>query len=200
MAGSHLKSFEELKEQFKRLPGIGSRSAERIAFHLLRCPKEDVEGLAASLLNLRSAIRHCSTCFNLTESDPCPLCVNPHRDPKEIWVVEQPDDVMTLESTGLIKGVYHVLMGHIAPLDGVEPGDVTIDELIERARRVEAREVILALNPTLEGDGTAMHIQSLLADLGIRTTRPARGLAVGSQLGHSNQNMLQAAISGRSAF
>jgi len=155
--------------------------------------------MAQAVLDLKDKVGHCSSCFNLTEADPCAICADPGRDQKEIWVVEQPKDLLALESTGMIRGVYHVLMGHIAPLEGVEPGDLTIDALLQRARSQDAREVILATNPTVEGDGTALHLESLLRDLKIKTTRPARGLAVGSALEYATPGMLEAAIRGRSA-
>ncbi len=199
MADTRIESLERVKELFQQLPGIGPRSAERVAFHLLRSPREYAAAMAQAVLDLKDKVGHCSSCFNLTEADPCAICADPGRDQKEIWVVEQPKDLLALESTGMIRGVYHVLMGHIAPLEGVEPGDLTIDALLQRARSQDAREVILATNPTVEGDGTALHLESLLRDLKIKTTRPARGLAVGSALEYATPGMLEAAIRGRSA-
>ena len=198
MSGEPIESLGRLKKQFQKLPGIGPRSAERLAFHVLREPREFAAALAQAILDVKDKVIHCSTCFNLTEADPCAICADPGRDAGEVWVVEQPKDLMALESTGLVHGQYHVLMGHIAPLDGVEPDDLTIDALVQRVRAGDVREVVLALNPTLEGDGTALHIQSLLSDLEVRVTRPARGLAVGSQLEYASVGMLEAAIRGRS--
>ena len=192
-----IESLARLKEEFQKLPGIGPRSAERLVFHVLREKREYAAGLAQALLDVKDKIIHCGICFNLTESDPCPVCANPQRDRKEIWIVEQPKDVIVLESTGLVRGTYHVLMGHIAPLEGIEPEDLTIDALIERVRRGEVREVVLALNPTLDGDGTALHIQSLLSGFDVTGNRPARGLSVGSQLEYASLGMLEAAIRGR---
>ena len=192
-----IESLARLKGEFQKLPGIGPRSAERLAFHVLREKREYAAGLAQALLDVKDKIIHCGICFNLTESDPCPICANPQRDRKEIWIVEQPKDVIVLESTGLVRGTYHVLMGHIAPLEGIEPEDLTIDALIERVRGGEVREVVLALNPTLDGDGTALHIQSLLSGYHVTVTRPARGLAVGSQLEYASLSMLESAIRGR---
>ena len=197
MNSEPIESLARLKEEFQKLPGIGPRSAERLAFHVLREKREYAAGLAQALLDVKDKIIHCGVCFNLTESDPCPICANPQRDRKEIWIVEQPKDVIVLESTGLVRGTYHVLMGHIAPLEGIEPEDLTIDALIERVRRGEVREVVLALNPTLDGDGTALHIQSLLSGYDVTVTRPARGLAVGSQLEYASLSMLESAIRGR---
>ncbi len=200
MSGEPIESLGRLKAQFQKLPGIGPRSAERLAFHVMREPRDYAAGLAQAILDVKDKIVHCRTCFNLTETNPCEICADPRRDHGEIWVVEQPKDVIALEATGLIRGVYHVLMGHIAPLDGVEPEDLTIDALIARVREGEVREVVLALNPTLDGDGTALHLHSMLGEVGVTVTRPARGLAVGSQLEYATVAMLESAIRGRSAL
>ncbi len=197
MSGDSIESLGRLKEQFQKLPGIGPRSAERLAFHVLREGRDFAAGLAQAILDVKDKIIHCGICHHLTESDPCAICADPNRDPSEIWVVEQPKDLLALETTGLVRGVYHVLMGHIAPLEGVEPEDLTIDALVRRVREGEVREVVLALNPTVDGDGTALHLQSLLADADVRITRPARGLAVGSQLEYATVGMLEAAIRAR---
>ena len=195
-----IESLARLRAEFQKLPGIGPRSAERLAFHVLREPRGEAAQLAQAILDVKDKVIHCRTCFNLTETDPCAICADPRRDHEEIWVVEQPKDLLALEATGLVRGVYHVLMGHIAPLEGVEPGDLTIDDLIARVRKGPVREVVLALNPTLDGDGTALHVQSLLADQPVRVTRPARGLAVGSQLEYATPGMLEAAIRGRTSM
>jgi recombination protein RecR len=192
-----LGPLERLKEHLQKLPGIGPRSAERIVFHLLRESPDYATALAQAIRDVKEGIRHCKVCYNLTEQELCSVCSNPARDQGEIWVVEQPKDVLTLESNSLIRGVYHVLMGHIAPLDGVEPSDLTIDALVRRVRAGGVHEVVLATNPTLEGDGTALHIQSLLADLKVKITRPARGLAVGSQIEYATAAMLDAAVRSR---
>jgi recombination protein RecR len=197
MSREPIESLTRLKDQFQKLPGIGPRSAERLAFHLLREPRESAAALAQAILDIKDRIIHCRVCFNLTETDPCAICAAPSRDHGEIWVVEQPKDLMALESTGLIRGVYHVLMGHIAPLEGIEPDDLTIGALIDRVRSGSVREVVLALNPTIDGDGTALHIQSLLGDFDVTVTRPARGLAVGSQLEYATVGMLESAIRAR---
>jgi len=186
-----------LREAFQELPGIGPRSAERLAFHVLRQPREEAARLAQAILDVKDKIIHCRVCFNLTEQDPCGICTSDERDQGEVWVVEQPRDLMALEATGLIKGVYHVLMGHIAPLDGVEPEHLTIEKLAARVKAGGIREVVLALNPTVDGDGTALYIQQLLEPTGVRVSRPARGLAVGSQLEYATPSMLEAAIRGR---
>lgn len=197
-SSDNLATLERLKEAFQKLPGIGARSAERLAFHLLREPRKEAEGLSAAILAIKDSIFHCSVCYNLTEHDPCPICTNAGRDQGEIWVVEQSKDVIALEATGLVRGVYHVLMGHIAPLEGIEASDLTITSLIERVKKGTVREIVLATNPTIEGDGTALHIQSTLMEMGVTITRPSRGLAVGSPLEYASPAMLETAIRGRS--
>ncbi len=197
MSSEPVESLTRLREQFQKLPGIGPRSAERLAFHVLREPREFAAALASAILDVKDKVIHCRTCFNLTESDPCSICLDGKRDLSEIWVVEQPKDLLALEATGLVHGAYHVLMGHIAPLEGVEPEHLTLDALIARVRKGGVREVVLALNPTLDGDATALHIQSLLSDSGVLVTRPARGLPVGSQLEYATRGILESAIRGR---
>jgi len=192
--------LERLMTQLGALPGIGPRSAERIAFHLLRTGKEEALALADAIRDVKEKLRHCSRCFNLTDKDPCAICSDPRRDASVIYVVEQPKDVLALEATGVVRGVYHVLLGHIAPLDGVEPGDLTIEPLLERVRRGGVKEVVLATNPTVEGDGTALHLHSLLQPLPVKVTRLARGLAVGSQVEYATRAMLEAAILGRTSM
>lgn len=191
------ESLARLMAELNKLPGIGPRSAERIAFHLLRASADDALPLAQAIRDVKQNLRHCSRCFNLTESDPCTLCRDPNRDSALIVVVEQPKDVLQLEQTGLIRGVYHVLMGHIAPLEGVEPGDLTVGALVERVKAGGVREVLLATNPNLEGDGTALYIQEQLHGTGVVISRLARGLPVGSQVEYASRAMLEAAITGR---
>lgn len=200
MENEPIESLARLKEQLQKLPGIGPRSAERIAFHVLREPKQYASQLAEAIRDVKEKILHCSVCYNLTESDPCGICSSPDRDHEEIWVVEQPRDLLAMESTHLIRGVYHVLMGHIAPLDGVEPEDLTIEAFLARVRKGPVREVVLALNPTLDGDGTALHLHSLLREFDVKVMRPSRGLAVGSQLEYASLGMLESAIQGRSSM
>lgn len=200
MGSIEIESLDALRQSFQKLPGIGPRSAERLAFHILRGSREEAAQLSEALLAVKDKVFHCRTCFNLTEADPCPICRSPSRDQGEIWVVEQPKDIMALEQTAMVGGVYHVLMGHIAPLEGVEPGDLTIEALCERVRAGGVREIILATNPTVEGDGTALYIESVLRDEKVRITRLARGLAVGSQLEYATAGMLEAAIRGRASI
>jgi len=198
MASGRIASLDRLIEELKKLPGIGARSAERLAFHILRSSSDQAKALADAITNLKKNIRHCSLCFNLTDREQCGICSDAGRDQSQIWVVEQPKDILALEATGLVRGVYHVLMGHIAPLDGVEPGDLTIESLVQRVKDERIEELVLATNPTMEGDGTALYLESVLEPLKVRITRLARGLAVGSQLEYATTAMLEAAIRGRS--
>jgi recombination protein RecR len=165
--------LQRLMDELKKLPGIGARSAERLAFHILKADREEAVALAEAIMSTKDEIRPCSRCYNLAEGELCDICKDPRRDQGQVVVVEQPKDLMALEATGVITGVYHVLMGHIAPLEGVEPSDLTIDALVKRVKSGEVREVILATNPTVEGDATALHITSLLADTGVQITRLA---------------------------
>ena len=153
--------------------------------------------LAAAIRDVKEQVRHCSICYNLTETDPCGLCTNVHRDQELVFVVEQPKDVILLESTGLIRGVYHVLLGHIAPLEGIEPGDLTLSALVDRVKEGGIKEVVIATNPNMEGEGTALHIKSLLASYDVRVSQLARGLPAGSQIEYASRAVLQDAIEGR---
>jgi len=184
-------------EELRKLPGIGPRSAERIAFYLLKAQREQALALAEAVVAVKDKLRPCSRCFNLAEGELCHICADHRRDQSQVVVVEQPKDLLSLESTGLVTGVYHVLMGHIAPLEDVGPADLTIDALLKRVRAGGVREVVLATNPTVEGDATALHISSLLADTGVTVTRLARGLALGSQIEYANRAMLEEAFRSR---
>lgn len=189
--------LQRLIDELKKLPGIGSRSAERIAFHLLKATREEAMGLADAIRDIKDKVRPCSRCFNLADAELCTICSDTRRDHSQVIVVEQPKDLITLESTGLITGVYHVLMGHIAPLDGVEPGDLTITALLERCRSGEIKEIVLATNPNMDGDTTAMHVTNELQGMNVKVTRLARGLAPGAQIEYANRSMLEEAIRGR---
>jgi recombination protein RecR len=196
---SYTASIQNLISQLASLPGIGARSAERIAFHLLKQKPEEAMKLSDAIRDVKTRIKHCSVCYNLTESDPCNICSDPTRDQQLVCVVEQPKDLLALESTGLYKGVYHVLLGRIAPLEDVHPEDVTVDALMARLERGEVREIIMGTNPNLEGDGTALHIQNLVTTRypNVQITRLARGLPAGSNIEYANRNILADAISGR---
>ena len=196
LAGSS-STFDRLVESFSRLPGIGHRSAERLAFHLLKQPAADALALADTIRDLKEKVQHCATCFNLSESQPCPICADPHRDRGTVVVVEQPSDVVNIEMTGMYRGLYHVLMGRLIPLDGVGPGELNIDGLLKRIGQDEVREVILATNPTIEGDGTALYLAQCLDKMGVKVTRLARGMPTGSHLEMVSKAVLADAIEGR---
>lgn len=195
---SYAQSIQNLMNELARLPGIGMRSAERIAFHLLKQKPEEALKLADAIRDVKTRIRHCSVCYNLTEQDPCHICSDPSRDQGLVCVVEQPKDLLALEATGLYKGVYHVLLGRISPLEGIEPADLTVEPLMRRVASGTVREVIMGLNPNMEGDGTALHLQALLASYpNVQVTRLARGLPAGSSIEYANRNILADAIAGR---
>jgi recombination protein RecR len=196
---SYTATIQNLIDQLSSLPGIGARSAERITFHLLKQNPADAMRLADAIRDVKTRIKHCSVCFNLTENDPCNICSNPERDPSVVCIVEQPKDLLALESTGLYKGVYHVLLGRIAPLDDVHPEDVTVEPLINRLASGEIRELIMGTNPNMEGDGTALYIQQQVQTRfpQVQITRLARGLPAGSNIEYANRNILADAIAGR---
>ena len=196
---SYTQSIQNLIDQFASLPGIGARSAERIAFHLLKQNPADAMKLAEAIRDVKTRIKHCSVCYNLTESDPCNICSDASRDQGLVCIVEQPKDLLALESTGLYRGLYHVLLGRIAPLEDVHPEDVTLEPLMNRLAKGDIREIIMGTNPNLEGDGTALHIQTLVTARfpNVQVTRLARGLPAGSNIEYANRNILADAISGR---
>ena len=196
---SYTQSIQNLMNELSHLPGIGMRSAERIAFHLLKQNPADALKLADAIRDVKTRIKHCSICYNLTEQDPCSICVDPKRDQSLVCIVEQPKDLLALESTGLYNGVYHVLLGRIAPLEESHPSDLTIEALMKRLESGQIREVIMGTNPTVDGDGTALFIQNAVAPRfpEIRVTRLARGLPAGSNIEYANKNILADAISGR---
>ena len=195
-------AIDSLVAALGRLPGIGAKSAERLAHHLIKCPPEEALALADAIRAAKDQIRHCETCFHLTEADHplCAICRDSRRDPSTVCVVEQPRDLLALEKAGTYSGVYHVLLGRLAPLQGVGPEQLTLDPLRERVGLGVIREVILATNPNLEGDGTALLVSQLLAGTGVPVTRLARGLASGGALEFANKEMLADAISGRQPF
>jgi recombination protein RecR len=189
-----------LIDEFEMLPGVGRKSAERLAHFILMCPPEKAVGLADAIRTVKSTVRPCSICYNLTEGDVCHICSDSRRDSKAVCVVEQPRDLISLESSGAFQGVYHVLQGRISPLEGIGPEQLTIDALLRRIRRDGIREVVMATNPTLEGDGTALFISNLLADEPVKITRLARGIPSGSVLEFANREMLADALRGRQSF
>ncbi|NNE00848.1 MAG: recombination protein RecR [Pirellulaceae bacterium] len=193
----HAGAVSELVEQLGRLPGIGRKSAERLAFHLLRVPETEAIALSDAIQRVRRDVRYCETCFNLAETQSCLICNDPNRDPTRLCVVEQPRDLMSLEQSGVFKGHYHVLLGRIAPLDGIGPDQLTVDALIDRVRTGNFVEVIMATNPTVEGDGTSLYISNLLSEFPVEITRLARGITAGSVLEYANREMIADALTGR---
>jgi recombination protein RecR len=189
-----------LLEELTRLPGIGPKSAERIAHFLLSGDRRHAAALAEALRAVAEKVRPCRECFNLTDGELCPICSDPRRDAGVICVVEAPRDVTSFERAGNFRGLYHVLGGKLAPLDGMGPERLTLTPLVERVKRGGVREVILATSPTLEGDGTALFASNLLADTGVTVTRLARGLPSGASLELANAQMLADALEGRRAF
>lgn len=193
----HGGAVAELVEQLGRLPGIGRKSAERLAFHLLRVREEEALALAESIRRVRQDVHYCKTCFNLAESETCSICADPKRDATRLCVVEQPRDLMSLEQSGVFRGLYHVLLGRIAPLEGMGPDQLTVDPLVERVRVGNFSEIIMATNPTVEGDGTSLYISNLLSDFPVEITRLARGITAGSVLEYANREMIADALTGR---
>ena len=194
------ESVTKLVEEFAKLPGIGKKSAERLAYHVLRVHESEAMALADAIRGVKQNVRYCKNCYNLTEHEECDICRDPRRDHSQLCVVEQPRDLMALEQAGTYRGVYHVLLGRIAPLEGIGPEHLTIEPLIKRAREAGVKEVIMATNPTLEGDGTALYISSLLAGFPLEITRLARGITTGSVLEFANREILADALAGRQKF
>ncbi len=189
-----------LVDAFHKLPGIGPKSAQRLAYHVLRAPEQDAANLANALLDVKRRIAFCSICMNITESDPCTYCRDPRRDRSVICVVEQPLDILALDRAAGYRGLYHVLHGVLNPMDGIGPEELHIRELIERLKSDEVKEVIMATNPSLEGEATAMYIQRLVGPAGVRVTRLARGLPSGADLEYTDDVTLSRALEGRQDF
>lgn len=194
------KTVGNLINRLASLPGIGRKSAERLANHLLACPAEEALSLADAIRQVKTRVHRCTMCFNLTENDRCDICADPRRDHHSVCVVEQPRDLQALEAAGIFHGVYHVLGGRLSPLSGIGPDELTIDSLVRRVRTQGVTEIVMATNPTLEGDGTALYISNLLADDKVKITRLARGIASGSVLEFANREMLADALRGRQSF
>jgi recombination protein RecR len=197
MSGIYTETLDKLIEEFGKLPGVGPRTAERLAFYILKAEPAEAMALAKAIGDVKTKIKRCEICYGLSEGPVCQICSDTRRDKGLICVVEQPKDVISLEKTGACKWVYHVLGGHVAPLEGVEPGDLTIDKLVERVRSGDVKEVIMATNPNMAGDGTSLYISSLLRPLGVKITRLARGLPTGSTIEYASGKMLTDAILGR---
>ncbi|MFC1989775.1 recombination mediator RecR [Chloroflexota bacterium] len=192
--------ISRLIQELNKLPGIGPKSAQRIAYYLLRATEDQAMLLADAVLLVKQQITLCSTCFNVTDSDPCSICRNEERDQNMICIVEQPQDILALEHSRVYKGLYHVLHGAISPTDGIGANDIRIKELLERLKDSRINEVILATNPNLEGEQTAMYLNHLISPLGIKVTRLARGLPFGTELEYADDITLTRAIEGRQEF
>ena len=188
---------QDLIDELGRLPGIGPKSAQRIAFHLLKLPAEDAHRLARAIVDAKERISWCRRCFNLAEGDVCRICADDRRDPSVLCVVEEPRDIVAMERTGELRGRYHVLQGAISPIDGVGPEQLRIRELLQRVEAEGVEEVILATNPNIEGEATALYLVKLLRPLGVRVTRLARGLPVGGDLEYADELTLGRALEGR---
>jgi recombination protein RecR len=194
---SHPEPLARLIDEFKKLPGIGAKSAQRLAFHVLRGAREDADRLCEAVRDVKERVTYCSTCNQITDVDPCRLCTDEGRDRSLMCVVEEPQNVAAIEKTRDFKGVYHVLMGALSPLQGVGPDDLKIRGLLDRVAPGGVQEVILATNPTVEGEATALYLARLLKPLGIRVTRIAMGIPVGSDLEYADEITMGKAMEGR---
>jgi len=194
------ESVYKLIQELNKLPGIGPKSAQRLAYYLLRAPEEQTKLLVDAILSIKQKTKLCSVCFNVTDADPCSICRNSQRDRTKICIVEQPQDILALEHTGIYHGLYHVLHGAISPTEGVGADDIRIKELMNRLQGGSVEEVILATNPNLEGEQTALYLNKLISPLGTKVTRLARGLPFGTELEYADDVTLTRAIEGRQEF
>lgn len=194
------EAIQRLIQEFNKLPGIGPKSAQRLAFYLLRAQQEQAQALADAILNVKQQVKLCSVCFNVTDSDTCIFCRNEQRDRTKICIVEQPQDILAIEHTGVYKGVYHVLHGAISPTEGVGINDIRIRELLNRFQTNTVQEIILATNTNMEGEQTALYLQRVITPLGIKVTRLARGLPFGTELEYADDVTLTRAFEGRQEF
>ena len=192
-----MSAIDDLSDELARLPGIGRKTALRLAFHLLKAPADDAKRLARAIVTMRERVRPCDVCGNLTEASPCPICANPRRDGGMVCVVEEASDIMAIERTGEYRGMYHVLGGRLSPLDGIGPSELNVEPLVRRAGGGVVREVLLATNPSVEGEATAAYLGRLLVPLGVRVTRIARGLPVGGDLEYADGVTIAEAITNR---
>lgn len=197
MAGFSVVTLQRLIEQFERMPGIGHKSAQRLAFHVLNMKKEEAEAFSKAILEAHEKIKKCSCCCNLAEEELCPICKSSRRDESVVCVVEDPRDVMAFERTHEFEGTYHVLHGVISPMNGIGPEDITIKELLSRMGDGKIQEVIMATNPTVEGEATAMYISRLLKPMGVSVSRLAYGVPVGADLEYADEVTLTRALEGR---
>ncbi len=200
MPSALARPLARLIDELSKLPGVGPKTAQRLAYHVLRAPVPDAEALAAAIRSVKTDLRYCAVCFNIAESDPCVICSSDERDGAVVCVVEEPLDVLAIERTGQFRGRYHVLHGAISPMNGVRPDDLKIAQLVERVRRGGIDELILATNPNLEGEATSMYIGQLLANAEVRVTRLARGLPMGGDLEYADEVTVSRALEGRRAL
>ncbi|MGE3538190.1 MAG: recombination mediator RecR [Candidatus Tectimicrobiota bacterium] len=194
------RALDNLIEELCRLPGIGEKTAQRLAFFILRWPRVRAERLARAIVDVQEKIRFCSICSGITETDPCPICTDSSRDRSVICVVEDPSDVLLIERTGAYKGLYHVLMGALSPLDGIGPEQLKIEALVQRVAAGDVREIICATNPNMEGDATVLYLAQLMRSRGVRLTRLAHGLPVGGHLEYADEVTLSRSLEGRRAL
>jgi recombination protein RecR len=194
---SHTPVVEDLIDKLAKLPGIGKKTAARLAFHILRAPLDDAQALARSIMRVKERIGLCRVCFNIAEGDLCPICRSPQRDSTVLCVVEEPNDLIAIESTGTFRGTYHVLHGAIAPLDGVGPQELKIEELLERLKHEGVKEVILATNPTIEGDATALYLAKVIKPLHITVSRIAQGIPAGGDIEYVDTRTMSRSLEGR---
>jgi recombination protein RecR len=194
---AYTKALEELMNRLTKLPGVGQKTAQRLAMHILRMPYDDVRAMAQSMIQVKRKVKRCSVCFFVTESDPCPICSDQSRDASTIMVVEDSEDVAAVERTGAHRGLFHVLSGVLSPLEGIGPQDLRLEELVARIKGGGVKEVILAVNPTMEGEATATFLTKLIKPLDVTMTRLARGIPVGGLLDQFDGVTLEKAITGR---
>jgi recombination protein RecR len=194
---TYTPAVEDLIAKLAKLPGIGKKTAARLAFHILQSSQEDAQGLARSILQVKERIGLCHICFNIAEGQVCPICRNSQRDRSLLCVVEAPSDLMAIEATGIFKGLYHVLQGAIAPLDGIGPQELKIAELLERLKQGGVREVIIATNPTIEGDATALYLAKVVKPLRITVTRIAQGIPAGGDIEYVDIKTMSRSLEGR---
>ena len=200
MPSALARPLARLIDELGKLPGVGPKTAQRLAYHILRTQSADAEALAAAIRSVKTDLRYCSVCFNIAETDPCAICSSDERDARVVCVVEEPLDVLAIERTGQFKGRYHVLHGAISPVNGVRPDDLKIPQLAERVKRGGIDELILATNPNLEGEATSMYLAQLLGNSGARLTRLARGLPMGGDLEYADEVTVSRALEGRRAL
>ena len=191
------ESLSRLIQEFKKMPSIGMKTAQRLAFYILRISESEASKLAEAIIEIKKRIKNCSICGNITESEVCPICRNPERNRQIICVVEEPKDILVLEKTTVFKGLYHVLMGAISPLDGIGPDDLRIKDLLERLKDSQVKEVIIATDPNTEGEATATYLAHLIKPLGIKISRIARGLPMGMDIEYADEGTLSKALEGR---